>query len=125
MSTESGIRFLVVIGVNQKVYSAHTQFVNPEFGKISNLGFTSVGRPQPLLDVIQGVDIIFQPKIFPALERNGHVAIPQQKVVERPQAEFISGCTVCVGKKFVNLELANLIRDGLSSRGCEQSGISM
>src|SRR6202011_4471387 len=82
--------------------------------KISKLGSHPLARARPLLDVIEGVDIIFQSKVFPALQRNGHVAIPPQEVVKRPQAEFISCGTVCVGKKFVNLELANLIGDGLT-----------
>src|SRR5438874_13386439 len=64
---------------------------------------------------------IIQAKKFPALQRNGHISVFPEEIVEGAQAERISFLPVSVGEEFVNLQFAYLIRNRLPGGGWRTS----
>ena len=68
---------------------------------------------------------IIQAKKFPALQRNGHISVFPEEIVEGAQAERISFLPVSVGEEFVNLQFAYLIRNRLPGSGGEHRGFTM
>src|SRR4030081_3480419 len=65
-------------------------------------------------------EVVIFPKIFPALQRDRHIAISPQEVVKRSQAELFTLGEFGVGKKMQDLALPDLIADGLSGVGGKQ-----
>src|SRR6266496_3024047 len=68
---------------------------------------------------------IIQAKKFPALQRNGHISVFPEEIVEGAQAERISFLPVSVGEEFVNLQFAHLIRNRLAGGGGEHRGFAV
>src|SRR5262245_14118565 len=66
--------------------------------------------------------LVIQPDILPPQQRDRNVSVLQNVIVKLAQAEFISPRLPSVGQKFRNLQLADLICDGLSGQGSEEDG---
>src|ERR1043166_3813394 len=56
-------------------------------------------------------------EIFPALQRDWHVAVFPDEIMEGAQIEFFALSHARVGEKFQDLQLANLICDGAARAG--------
>src|SRR5712692_181358 len=70
-----------------------------------------------LSQAVERVDLIFQSEIFPALQSDWHVAVLPDEVVKPAQAEAILLLAVGIGKKLVDLQFADLVRDRLAGSG--------
>src|SRR3981081_1698142 len=58
-------------------------------------------------------EVVMFRKIFPALQRDRHIAISPQEVVKRSQVELFALGKFGIGKKMQDLALPDLIADGL------------
>src|SRR5437870_12453797 len=72
---------------------------------------------------IQQLNLVTQTKMLPAQQRNWHVAVLPQIVVESSQTELLLLIQSRVGEEFDDLEFADLIGDCLARRGCEEDGL--
>src|SRR5205809_2509419 len=68
---------------------------------------------------------IIQTEKFPALQRDGHISIFPEEIVECAQAERRSFLAVSVGEEFINLQLAYLIGNSLAGSGGEHGGFAV
>src|SRR5215475_2649459 len=66
--------------------------------------------------------LVIQPDILPPQQRDRNVAVLPKVIVKRAQAEFISQRLPRIGQKFRNLQLSDLICDGLPGQGSEEDG---
>jgi len=58
-------------------------------------------------------------QIFPALQRDRHVAVLPDEIVEGVKIEFVALLHSRFGEEFCDLEFACLIGDRLTRSGCE------
>src|SRR6266516_3075144 len=58
--------------------------------------------------------IVGSAEIFPALQRDRDVAVFPDEIVEGAEIEFVALLHARVGEKFYNLQLSDLVRNGLT-----------
>src|SRR5215472_6764628 len=89
---------------------------------MSSLPLTS---PKDAKNGRNGRQFIFQAEVLPALQGDGHVAVEPEEVVKSAEAEGASLPAACIGEKFVDLQFADLIGDGLTGIGGEQGRLGV
>src|SRR5256885_222984 len=74
---------------------------------------------------IQFFDFVFQAQILPALQGNRDVAVLPQEIVGVAQAEGVTFLAPGIGEEFIDLQFADLVRDGLAGSGGKECGFTM
>src|SRR5206468_8379769 len=65
-------------------------------------------------------DFVLQPQILPALQNDGDVSVLPEEIVEGAEAEFVLFLALRVGEEFVDLQLADLVRNRLTGDRSEE-----
>ena len=68
-----------------------------------------------LRHAFQEIDFVLQPQILPALQNDGDVSVLPEEIVEGAEAEFVLFLALRVGEEFVDLQLADLVRNRLTA----------
>src|SRR5205814_2185320 len=63
------------------------------------------------------LNLVFQPEIFPTLQRDWHVSVLPEKIMEGALVERRTLLALCARQKIVDKQFTNLIRDRLSRCG--------
>src|SRR5437764_5008090 len=74
-------------------------------------------RADRLFTQRSGLHFVSRAEIFPALQRDRHVAILPHEIVEGAEIEFFALLHTGVGEEFHDLQFADLIGDGLARAG--------
>src|SRR5436309_4748347 len=80
-----------------------------------------MGHPSLLRHAFQQIDFVLQPQISPALQNDRDVSVLPEEIVERAEAEFVLFLALRVGEEFVDLQLADLVRNRLTGDRSEES----
>src|SRR5215472_18528410 len=77
------------------------------------------------VQVLEGLQLIFQAEVLPSLQGDGDVAVEPEEVMKGTEAEGAFLLAVRIGEKFVDLHFADLVGDGLTGIRGEQRRLSV